>query len=167
MLWRIKIKYTINSLSQEPLHQLWSILLHVCTEFTCMHAKGFSVSQFLDRLRADRVQWLVCHHHRILIAFNRTMSNGAIYTRSFFSLWSGGSVRLYTPRYMQTCIKMYTCDYNVAYFQWISYLIHSEQHLPLQSSCCSLCVKFVYVCIHSSYMTLIGVHEMHGRVYPY
>ena len=22
------------------------------------------------------------------------------------------------------------------------------------------------VCIHSSYMTLIGVHEMHGRVYP-
>ena len=44
----------------------------------CMHAKGFSVSQFLDRLRAGHVQWLVCHHHRILIAFNRTMSNGAI-----------------------------------------------------------------------------------------
>ena len=31
---------------------------------------------------------------------------------------------------------------------------------------CIVCCVYMYMQYYSSYMTLIGVHEMHGRVHP-
>ena len=70
---------------------------------------------------------------------------------------------------LHVCVYMYV--YVCGLSECMCVLLHIvHTHTHMQTRVCVCVCMYVFVCAytyaHSSYMTLIGVHEMHGRVNP-